>query len=915
MAKQTDQGKIIKSLEGLVAEIPSGKSFALKFLKAYGFAAATIKRLEQNDRSRNIALLPGDIGLAKQIFIRTVENANPGLVLKDLLSDSTLTSAKIRFFLVTDFKRLAAYDKRVDDSIEIDFTDLATNYDFFLPLTGNFEKPLAYSAHPADAKACEKMGKLYDIIRVLNADSDDAIHSLNIFLTRLLFCFFAEDTGIFPVKGQMTDALQSMTAADGSDIPTFFTRLFEVLDLPMTDPRRNLYPAVLQKFPYVNGGLFSEHSPVPRMNARARNLLIECGRLVWSDISPVIFGSMFQAVMDPELRHERGAHYTSEKNIFKVIRPLFLNALESELQSILEAKSNKKKRLLEFQEKLASIKCLDPACGCGNFLVIAYRELKTLELKSVEALLELGGQRDRSVLADWTEDYSRVSINQFYGIELEPFPVEVARVSMWLMEHVMNQKFGLLLGQVIPSIPLKHTAHIVCGNALTCDWESVVPASELTYIFGNPPFVGRPSRTPEQRQEVEKLTCGITGAKNFDYVCCWYFKASDILQRNEHIEVAFVSTNSITQGEQITPLWTELCNRGLHINFAHQTFKWSNDARGNAGVACVIIGFSRINKQPKMIFSERGAHQARCINGYLLPVDSLTFVHERRAPLQVCCTPMVLGNQPTDGGNLIIEANDLDLFANIEAIKPYIKKLVGSREFLHGEERYCLWLTKAPDSIKSIPVVADRIEKCRQMRLKSPKKATRLSAQTPHLFQDCRFSAPPDTAILIPRVSSERREYIPMAFVGPDTISTDANHMVPNGTLYDFGILESRMHMTWMRTVSGRLKSDYRYSRDLCYNTFAWPTVTPKQKEIIENLAGNILMVREYYPEMTLADLYDPDKMPDDLRKAHAELDAAVDKLYRKKPFADDEERLSHLFKRYEKLVSGQDDAVLFNEG
>lgn len=913
MAK-TDQGKIIKALEGLIANAPSAKAFPLSFLKAFGFANATLKRLEQNDRSRNIALLPGDIGLAKQIFIRTVQNEDPGSVLQTLVKDPSLVSAKIRFFLVTDFKRLAAYDKRVDDSLEIDFADLVANYDFFLPLTGNFEKPLAYSAHPADTKACEKMGKLYDIIRVLNADSGDAIHSLNIFLTRLLFCFFAEDTGIFPVKGQMTDALQSMTSADGSDIPTFFTRLFEVLDLPMTDPHRNLYPAALQKFPYVNGGLFSEHCPVPCMNARARNLLIECGRLVWSDISPVIFGSMFQAVMDPELRHERGAHYTSEKNIFKVIRPLFLDALDAELQSILEAKTNKKKRLLEFQAKLASVKCLDPACGCGNFLVIAYRELKTLELKAVEALLELGGQRDRSVLADWTEDYSKVSINQFYGIELEPFPVEVARVSMWLMEHVMNQKFGLLLGQVIPSIPLKHTAHIVCGNALMLDWESVVPAKDLTYVFGNPPFVGAKMMDKTQKDDATKIFGKIKIANSLDYVVAWFFKTSKLCQ-SYPIRASFVATNSITQGEQVMPIWSTLMNDfNIKIDFAYQTFTWKNEAPNSAKVHCVIIGFSHESMSTKkIIFAADHIKFASNINPFLVDAPNI-LIGKRSTP--ICSVPTIdYGSMPNDGGNFLLTTEEKEsLLQQDPSLEKWIRRFKGATEFINGKDRWCLWLKDATaNDIEKSPELKRRVDSVKKLRLASSASATREKAKVANEFFYC--SHPKDGHyLLIPRTSSERREYIPIGFEGTDTISSDANCIVVGASLFHFGMLTSRMHMTWMRTVCGRLESRYRYSGSVVYNTFAWPTVTPAQKEIIENLAGNVLMVREYYPEMTLADLYDPDKMPDDLRKAHAELDAAVDKLYRKKPFADDEERLSHLFKRYEKLVSGQDDAVLFNE-
>lgn len=840
---------IIKGFEKLVEEKDS-EQFFFDFLKTLKFPAATIKRLREPNGSRNVACVSGDYGLAKQIYFHPAQNGEDlRRAITSLVNSPALQKHQIRFFLTTNFVDVVAYDKRVDDWTSFAFEDLRENYEFFLPLTGLYEKPLAYTSHPADVKACEKMGRLYDIIRTLNHYDASNIHELNVFLTRLLFCFFAEDTGIFLKKGQMTIALESTSQADGSDIPEFFTKLFAILDIPEDDPRRETFPATLQKFPYVNGGLFSEYCAIPRMNAKARNLLLECGHLVWSDISPVIFGSMFQSVMDPELRHERGAHYTSEKNILKVIRPLFLDALEDELQGILNLKSNKKKRLLEFQSKLASIKCLDPACGCGNFLVIAYRELKKLELKAVEELLILEEFRQHALLGDWVEKYSKVSINQFYGIELESFPVEVARVSMWLMEHVMNKRFGVLIGEVIPSIPLKHCAHIICTNALTTNWENVIPASDLSFIFGNPPFSGSQTMTKEQKQEIRSLYEGSSLAGAIDYVSGWYAKAREIWQQNQKITIAFVSTNSICQGRQVAPIWAPIFGAGMQIHFAHQTFKWTNEAKNNAGVYCVIVGLgARTSSATLFQYDDVRAEPSRLIvsqtNGYLFDGNPRLFVQESSRPLSAN-KKASFGNMPNDGGNLIINAEDLEQFTKIHGLMPFIKKLVGSRELLHNLPRYCLWLNTAPDSIKNIPVVADRIQKCKLTRLASPRPATKQCANRPHTFQEYRFDEPPESTILIPRVSSERRDYIPMDFVGSDVISTDANHIVPNGTFYDFGILESRMHMTWMRTVCGRLKSDYRYSRDLCYNTFPWPKVSDNQRELIANLASNILMIRE----------------------------------------------------------------------
>lgn len=912
---------IIKGFEKL-AEDRDSENFFFDFLKVLKFSAATIKCLKMTNGNRNVAVYPGDFALAKKIYFHTA-HAGEDLtaVLRGLVADERLEKQKIRFFLTTDFDSVVAYDRLVDDWTSFDFTDLRENYEFFLPLTGLYEKLRVRSVHPADVKACEKMGKLYDVIRVQNHFEKEQLHDLNVFLTRLLFCFFAEDTGIFPVAGQLTKAIESLTKPDGSDTPEFFERLFGILDMPPDHPGRRQETVLLSAFPYVNGGLFKEKIRVPTFNARARNILIECGRLEWKEISPVIFGSMFQSVMDPELRHERGAHYTSEKNIFKVIDLLFLDDLKAELSDILELKVKgvRKRRLKEFQQKIANIRIADPACGCGNFLVVSYRELKTLELQAVEAILKTEDNRDRSVFMDWTKDYSKVSIDQFYGIEIEEFPVDIARVSMWLMEHVMNCRFGKLLGTVIPSIPLKTGAQIVCANALTTDWTTVFPVQKLSYIIGNPPFGGASTISKVQKAEVRAVFNGVSAAGTLDYVTAWYGKSAALLDKNAAIECAFVSTNSICQGEQVAPLWGGFFKRDIHINFAHQTFQWRNEAKDNAGVYCVVIGFGKREREHKRLFlydnpkAEPKSCEVKQINAYLLETDETVFITSQNNRLSAPL-PMVSGNKPADGGNLIIEPEDYEKFASIEALAPYIKKFMGSKEFLHNLPRYCLWLVDAPETVLQLPLVAERIAQCRKTRNASKKDATRACAATPHLFQDRRYTYPPESEIVVPCISSERREYIPLGFVADDTIVSNRCSIVPNGTLYDFGILESRLHMTWMRTVCGRLKSDYNYSGDLCYNTFPWPKVSEAQREVIENLAGNVLIAREMHPDMTLADLYDPDMMPDDLRKAHTELDVAVEALYRKHPFEGDEDRLLHLFERYEKLLKGEDSAVLYDK-
>lgn len=912
MAK-LNHAKIIKGFEAL-RQTKNGKDFFVGFLKTFGFPASTIRNIQDPNNGRNIAIAEGDYGLAKNMYFRPVK---PGMdvnaAVKTLVKDAAITKHKVRFIFATDFQRVVAYDRHVDDWADFDFSDLVENYEFFLPLTGLYEKPLAYTSHPADVKACEKMGKLYDIIRATNHYDDEHLHDLNVFLTRLLFCFFAEDTGIFPIRGQMTKAIESLTKTDGSDMHNFFERLFWILDMEPGRFARKQETPTLAAFPYVNGGLFRDKIRIPTFNARARNILLECGRLEWNLISPVIFGAMFQAVMKPEERHALGAHFTSERNILKVIEPLFLDDLKAELQAILETISETQKKLTkdqtdklyDFQGKLASLTFLDPACGSGNFLIVSFREIKRLEFEAVKALHRFDSP-DRSLLNDWQFDASKVSINQFYGIEIEEFPVEVARVSMWLMEHVMNVEFGTFFGATIPTIPLKDSAHIVCANALTTDWTTVVPDQHLSYIMGNPPFIGAATMSKVQKKEVMDVFDGVKNAGILDYVAAWYKKASDLVQVNPNIECAFVSTNSICQGEQVAPLWGALFNGGMHINFAHQTFQWRNEAKDNAGVYCVVIGFGKHERKEKRLYcyesvrAEPSMRIVKNINGYLVEGNPLTMVGSATQTLNGAVA-MVRGNQPTDGGNLIIEAVDYEKFASDPEIEPYIKKLIGSKELLHNLPRYCLWLTNASEEVKAKPIVAERIEGCKAMRLASRDPGCRKLAERAHEFRDLNN---PETSIVIPRVSSERREYIPMGFIGEDTIATDSCHIVPNGTIYDFGILESRMHMTWMRTVCGRLESRYRYSRDLCYNTFPWPDAKETQRHTIEVLAQKVLDARDFYPEFTLADLYDPDKMPPELKEAHEQLDRAVDQLYRSHPFANDEERLHMLFERYEVLVA-----------
>lgn len=900
-----NQAKIIKALEKMVTA--PNDDFIFSFLSAYGTPNATIERLQMGDPQRNVAKIDGDIALPNQMYFHPVtDGSSLEKAFEDTLALPVIEQRKIRFILVTDYTTVIAYDRTVKDQTTFDYSDFKTNYEFFLPLTGLYEKAIAYSEHPADTKACEKMGRLYDHIQIINRyENHDEKHTLNVFLTRLLFCFFAEDTGIFPEQNQMVKALKSVTQENGSDVAEFFEKLFTVLDLPSDAPERTAFSATFQSFPYVNGGLFKEKTVIPTFDAKARRLLLDCGFLTWSDISPVVFGSMFQSVMDQDKRRSLGAHYTSEKNILKVVRPLFLDGLHEEFQKILGSKKGKKKALEEFHTKIASLGFLDPACGCGNFLIVSYRELRELELQVLLAI-KAETKGDTRFLALDIRPLIKVSISQFYGIELEEFPVEVARVSMWLMEHVMNLKVGKTFGQVISSIPLQHSATIVCANALTIDWKGVVAPEKLNYILGNPPFGGSSMLSADQKNNIVNIFKNKRLSASLDFVAGWYRLSAEYIQ-NTRIEVAFVSTNSICQGEQVFPLWEDLFNFGCNINFCYTTFKWNNEANGCAAVYCIIICFSVFNRKIKKIFKDINNKisfsEVDNINPYLINGKNIVISSESiplSAPIKI-----VSGNKPSDNGNFIINEQDKNNIIN----KYYysiniIKRYVGADDFLNGgEKRYCLWLKDInKEEWIHIEPIRNRVEAVAEFRLASTAKPTRDKAKTPELF----FFAPHtgEPYLLIPSVSSERRRYIPIGFMSGDVISSNLNLIVIGAKLYDFGILTSAMHMAWMRTVCGRLKSDYRYSASIVYNTFPWPDASEAQKKVVSELADMVLNIRNMYPDKTLAEMYDPDKMPEPLAEAHHNLDVAVDSLYRNTPFESDEERLQLLFKLYEKLVA-----------
>lgn len=856
------------------------ENFIFDFLVAFDEAKSTITKLKKSEL--NQLQTKGELTHRKKLFFKVSEE-NLYITIEELKKDKTVLRSKPRFIIVTDFKKLLAYDTKLLDTLDIGFEELIKHYDFFLPLAG-MEKTQFQDENPADVKASIKLAKLYDeIVKTNEIKESEEIHALNVFLTRLLFCYFAEDTQIFS-NNQFTNAIKSHTAEDGSDLDSYLQRLFEVFNSPKKD---SSLPEYLQKFPYVNGGLFKDSYKIPRFTYKSRKFLIEAGTLAWQDINPDIFGSMIQAVISPDKRGNMGMHYTSVPNIMKVIQPLFLDELEEEFS---KAKGNTNK-LNKLHQRISSIKIFDPACGSGNFLIITYKKLRELEMKIF---------REGGLLIS-----PSIKLTQFYGIELDDFAHEVAQLSLWLAEHQMNMEFKKEFGVVPPPLPLSDNGNIVQGNATRLDWEEVCPKEDgdEIYILGNPPFEGARKQKPIQKEDMKIVFDGIKGFNNLDYVACWFYKGAKYI-KGINAKLALVSTNSISQGEQVGILWTHILKDDIEIDFAYRSFKWKNNAKDNAQVIVVIIGIRNKSVKPKYLYQFNLKQEVKNINAYLVNSDNI-FIQKRMKPL-FNVSEMSFGNMPNDGGNLLLTDEEKEELTQSEPLsEKYIKKLLGSVEFLNSKNRWCLWLKDLDlDDLEFMPNVKNRIEQVKQNRLKSSREATKKLANYPHLFGEIR--QPNNDYIIMPLVSSANRYYIPIGHVSSDVILTNRCSFVPSSELSLLGTMMSSMHMSWVHAISGRLKSDYNYSIQLVYNNFPFPNITEQQKEEITNLVFNILDEREYNSPKTLAELYDPDKMPDGLKKAHQELDRAIEKCYRDKPFENDEERLEYLFKIYEEMVASE---------
>lgn len=860
------------------------ESFIYDLLLAYGQPKATIKRIK--DGGLNLSKVDGEIAWKKKLFFKAVKGEDLHELIADLTENGKAVKHDPRFVVVTDYKTLLAVDTKTQDTLDIAIKDIAKHFDFFLPWAG-MEKAQHQNENPADVRAAEKMAKLYDDIKKDNPTKTPAeVHNLNVFLSRLLFCFFAEDTGILE-KGQFTVAVSSHTQQDGSDLNTYLDKLFEVMNTEQSK-RKNL-PNYLNAFPYVNGGLFRNKHTAPKFTRKSRQSVIDSGELDWSAINPDIFGSMIQAVITPEHRGGLGMHYTSVPNIMKVIEPLFLNELYEEFEA---AKGNNKK-LNALLHRIWNIKIFDPACGSGNFLIIAYKELRKLEMKIFKAMGSLA--------------FSNISLGNFYGIELDDFAHEVAILSLWLAEHQMNQIFFKEFGRTKPALPLTETGNIVHGNATRLNWEKVCPKEkdDEIYILGNPPYLGSKRQSPSQKAEMANVFSGIDGYKNLDYIACWFYIGSDYI-KNHNAHLAFVTTNSISQGDQVALLWPYIFNKNIFIHFAHSTFKWGNNAKGNAGVSCVIIGLSNKYKRDRFIINDKIKIKVNTISPYLTPNSSI-IVSKRTTPLSNIPI-MSYGNMPLEGGHLRFGREEMDsLVKSAPSSKKFIKKVIGGDEFLQGLERFCLWIEDNElKEANSINEIKKRIQLVKEFREEGGDVARTLVHKS-HQFR-YRNTAE-ESLILIPCTSSERREFLQCGFFDSSYITMNSAQVVYDSEPYIFGILSSKMHMLWSKATAGCLESRLRYSAMLCYNTFPVPHLNKASKDEIYKKSLDVLAEREAHSEKTIAQLYDPDKMPDGLREAHHQLDLAVERCYRSKPFETDEERLEYLFKLYEQMIEDENNS------
>ena len=896
-----------------VRETSETQSFYNAFFRVFGVERRSVARYEEH-----VAKLDNSSGFIDLFWpgVLIVEQKSAGRDLGKAYGqageyfDALKERDRPRYILVSDFRTFELHDLDERSEVRFSLKDLPAHMEHFGFILG-VQKRTFRDQDPANIKAAELVGRLHDKLDAAGYRG----HDLERFLVRIGFCLFADDTGIFEPRDIFLEFVETRTSEDGADLGPWLAQMFQVLDTP-EDERSAALDEDLARFPYVNGDLFREPLRIPSFDASMREALLDVCRFDWSNISPAIFGALFQSVMEPAERRAQGAHYTTEKNILKVIEPLFMDDLRAEFERLKSRKDSRRRADLQrFQERLGGLRFFDPACGCGNFLIIAYRELRLLELEVIRELRAAAGLAGQEELDAGT--LSLINVDQFYGIELSEFPARIAETAMWMMDHIMNNRLSLEFGQTYVRIPLETSPHIEVGNALDMDWQTFLPAETCSYVFGNPPFVGHQWRTKPQQQDMANIWGKKGQVNRLDYVTCWFYKAAQYAAANRSMEIAFVSTNSITQGEQCGILWPAVLLGDLSIRYAHRTFQWNSDARGKAAVHCVIIGLTFSKERKRVIYEydhirgEPQVSEVARINGYL--IDGPQYAVPARSAPPPGRLKMHKGSQPTDGArlrkpeggylkfsNLILDSGDREmLLAADPNCEKWLKAYVGGEEMISGRWRWCLWLKDAdPSDLKASKPIVERLERVRAGRLQSPTASVRDYANYPTLFTQDRQ---PDTNYLaIPEVSSENRQYIPIAMLPPTVIASNKLQIIPGAPIHYFGILTSAMHMAWIRTVGGRLKSDYSYSPSI-YNSFPWPEMTDMQRNRLEAQSQAILDARAMFPDSPLDVLYDSDAMPPALRKAHQALDRTVDRLYRGTGFRSERERVEHLFMLYEK--------------
>lgn len=913
MAKKTksySQVQATDELEQLGKRGTSAPEFIYDLLRIFsGYGDGQIRRTK--DGPGNLAK-DGETVLIKKLvaYREAVVNTLDGDcskmydVINAMRDDAKIAKHSPRLYITSNGVFVVAYDPKENDWYENRIDLLWKDFEFFTPLAGIEKIQFAEEAE-ADVKSAELMAKLFDDIRRYNDIRDpQTVHALNVFMSRLLFCFFAEDTGLFPEDNLFTNTLKTHTKEDGSDLGEFIDRAF--LAMSTNDPAvLSTLPKLYEVFPYVNGGLFRDRYPIPVLSRRARTLILNCGEYNWREINPDIFGSMIQAVVTPEHRAGLGMHYTSVPNIEKVIRPLFLDALEEEFEAACAEVREKiaqkvnhdraSQRLRNLLNRLSNIKFFDPACGSGNFLIIAYKRLRELEIRIWKAMRDITGV---AILP-----FPNITLTQFYGIELDEYAAETATLSMWLAEHQMNVKFQEELFVLPETLPLKPSGHIVCGNACRLDWNSVCPHTpkEEVYIMGNPPYLGSRNQEDNHKEDLDFAISNLHNYRKLDYIAIWFCKAANYI-KNTISKSAFVTTNSVTQGEQVSSIWKYVANLGVEISFAYTSFKWVNNAKYNAAVTCAIIGLQNVSSTSKYLFTGGRKLIVDHINGYLSASPDV-FIDGRSKPFNSFISPIIYGSEPREGGNLMLTPSERrTIISEDEQFNKYIKKVVGSEEFINDIERYCIWVADSDkENAETSPFINRRFKAVSEYRVTSKRKDTQKYAAMPNQFTNATYKEAP--SILFPVISSERREYIPIGYVDKDTVILNSAFAIYDAEKWLFALLTSKMHNLWVRTVGGRLKTDYRYSATLCYNTFPFPKLTTDEKEELERLAQNILNIRDENFDMTLGEMYNPETMPEELRDAHHQLDLAVERIYRTEPFTSDEERLEHLFKLYAKMT------------